>query len=190
VKAPKVQEIQRADLERLLERARPALSAAEYEQLKAALDTLVYLTQLLGKKNTTIARLRQILFGASSEKSAEVLKSLAGKGHRQLHAVRRRQFDLDPPSREPLDLDAALGGRCRRRQLHQPERVPATLSCLVPAVPAQGAGGSAIPHADGWRDRCCQCLGLGGGPRPLRRVSLSRGPAAAKTGVNAAEIMS
>jgi Asp-tRNA(Asn)/Glu-tRNA(Gln) amidotransferase C subunit len=46
VKAPKVQEIQRADLERLLERARPALSEAEYEQLKAALDTLVYLTQL------------------------------------------------------------------------------------------------------------------------------------------------
>jgi len=80
VKAPKVQQIQRADLERLLERARPALSAAEYEQLKAALDTLVYLTQLLGKKNTTIARLRQILFGASSEKTAEVLRSLAGKG--------------------------------------------------------------------------------------------------------------
>ena len=80
MKAPKVQEIQRADLERLLERARPALSAAEYEQLKAALDTLVYLTQLLGKKNTTIARLRQILFGASSEKTAEVLKSLVGKG--------------------------------------------------------------------------------------------------------------
>jgi transposase len=75
-----VQEIQRADLERLLDRARPALTAAEYEQLKAALDTLVYLTQLVGKKNTTIARLRQILFGASSEKTAEVLKALAGKG--------------------------------------------------------------------------------------------------------------
>ena len=80
MKGPKVQEIQRADLQRLLERARPALTAAEYEQLKAALDTLVYLTQLLGQKNTTIGRLRQILFGASSEKTAEVLKSLAGKG--------------------------------------------------------------------------------------------------------------
>lgn len=78
--SPKVQEIKREDLERLLERARPALSEADYEQLKAALDTLVYLTQLLGKKNTTIARLRQILFGASSEKTAEVLKSLVGKG--------------------------------------------------------------------------------------------------------------
>ena len=73
---PKVQEIKREDLDRLLERARPALTEAEYQQLKAALDTLVYLTQLLGKKNTTIQRLRQILFGASSEKTAEVLKSL------------------------------------------------------------------------------------------------------------------
>ena len=79
MKGPQVREIRREDLERLLERARPALSEAEYEQLKAALDTLVYLTQLVGKKNTTIARLRQILFGASTEKTAEVLKSLVGK---------------------------------------------------------------------------------------------------------------
>jgi transposase len=79
VKGPKVQALQRADLERLLERARPALSAAQYEQLKAALDTGVYLTPLLGKKNTTIGRLRPILFGARSEKTAEVLKSLVGK---------------------------------------------------------------------------------------------------------------
>jgi transposase len=77
--APKQIEIKREDLERLLEHARPALTQPEYEQLKAALDTLVYLTHLVGKKNTTIARLRQILFGASSEKTADVLKSLVGK---------------------------------------------------------------------------------------------------------------
>ena len=70
-------DIQREDLERLLEHARPALTEAEYQQLKAALDTLVYLTQLVGKKNTTIARLRQILFGASTEKTAAVLRNLA-----------------------------------------------------------------------------------------------------------------
>ena len=76
----RVTEIKRADLERLLEHARPSLTEAEYQQLKAALDTLVYLTQLVGNKNTTIQRLRQILFGASSEKTAQVLKSLAGTG--------------------------------------------------------------------------------------------------------------
>ena len=65
---PKMMEIKREDLERLLEHARPSLTQPEYEQLKAALDTLVYLTHLLGKKSTTIRRLRALLFGASSEK--------------------------------------------------------------------------------------------------------------------------
>lgn len=69
--------LERAQLEQLLEHAKPALSEPEYQQLKAALDTLVYLTQLVQNKNTTIARLRQILFGASSEKIAQVLKAVS-----------------------------------------------------------------------------------------------------------------
>ena len=77
---PKMMQIKREDLERLLEQARPSLTQPEYEQLKAALDTLVYLAQLLGRKSTTIRRLRELLFGASSEKTAEVLKGLVGAG--------------------------------------------------------------------------------------------------------------
>jgi transposase len=68
----------REELLNLLEHARTeALSEPEYQQLKAALDTLVYLTQLVEDKNTTIARLRQILFGVSSEKMSQVLETLA-----------------------------------------------------------------------------------------------------------------
>jgi transposase len=74
-------DIKREDLERALEHARAALTEAEYQQLKAALDTLVYLTQLLENKNTTIGRLRQMLFGASTEKTAAVLKSLVAAGN-------------------------------------------------------------------------------------------------------------
>jgi len=71
-------EVSREELLSLLEHARTeALSEPEYQQLKAALDTLVYLTQLVEDKNTTIARLRQILFGASSEKMSQVLETLA-----------------------------------------------------------------------------------------------------------------
>jgi hypothetical protein len=69
-------QVEREELEQLLEHARPGLSEEEYRKLKAALDTLVYLTQLVENKNTTIARLRQILFGASTEKTAEVLKAM------------------------------------------------------------------------------------------------------------------
>ena len=77
--APKPIEIKREDLERLLEHARPALTQPEYEQLKAALDTLVYLMHLVGKKNTTIARLRQILFGASSQTDRRCAQVVGGQ---------------------------------------------------------------------------------------------------------------
>jgi transposase len=70
-------EVSREALQSLLEHARSALSEHEYQQLKAALDTLVYLTQLVEDKNTTIGRLRQILFGARSEKMSQVLEPLA-----------------------------------------------------------------------------------------------------------------
>jgi transposase len=63
------------DLCALLERARQALSDEDYQKLKAAIDTLGYLTQLLERKNMSIQRLRQILFGASTEKTSKVLKN-------------------------------------------------------------------------------------------------------------------
>ena len=60
-------EVSREELLNLLEHARTeALSEQEYQQLKAALETLVYLTQLVEDKNTTIGRLRQIVVFLSS----------------------------------------------------------------------------------------------------------------------------
>ena len=55
----------RQELETILEHARSALSDEEYQRLKAAFDTLVYVTQLENKR-TTSARLRQILRAASA----------------------------------------------------------------------------------------------------------------------------
>ncbi|HVR81792.1 MAG TPA: IS66 family transposase [Luteimonas sp.] len=73
---PTIEAVDQQELETILEHARAALSAEEYTRLKAAFDTLVYLTQLVENKRTTIARLRQILFGASTEKTAQVLKAV------------------------------------------------------------------------------------------------------------------
>jgi len=70
-------EVSREELQSLLEHARSGLSDAEYQQLQAALDTLVYLTQLVEDKSTTIARLRQILFGATTEKTSNVVQKPA-----------------------------------------------------------------------------------------------------------------
>jgi transposase len=73
---PAIETVDRQELESIVEHARAALSAEEYARLKAALDTLVYLLQLVENKSTTIARLRQMLFGAATEKTAKVLADI------------------------------------------------------------------------------------------------------------------
>jgi hypothetical protein len=65
------------ELESILERAREdTLDEEGYGKLKAALETLGYLTDLIGDKNTTINRLRKMLFGSGTEKSRRVLETL------------------------------------------------------------------------------------------------------------------
>jgi len=61
------------ELNQLLERARELLSEEDYRKLKAAVDTLEYLTELVADKDTTIRHLRQLLLPAGTEKTKEVL---------------------------------------------------------------------------------------------------------------------
>ena len=67
-------ELSTQELERLLERARvDPLPEEDYRKLKAAVDTLEYLTELVADKDTTIRHLRQLLLPASTEKTRDVL---------------------------------------------------------------------------------------------------------------------
>lgn len=59
-------------LEEALERAEATLSEKDYATLKAVVDAYAYLTELVDDKNTTIARLRKMLFGEKTEKTATV----------------------------------------------------------------------------------------------------------------------
>jgi hypothetical protein len=60
------------ELNQLLERARELLSKEDYRKLKAAVDTLEYLTELVADKDTTIRHLRQLLLPTSTEKTKDV----------------------------------------------------------------------------------------------------------------------
>jgi transposase len=62
-----------AELTGIVERAKTALSETDYAKLKTAVDTLTFLTQELQAKGTTIDRLRRMLFGASTEKTSQVI---------------------------------------------------------------------------------------------------------------------
>ncbi len=67
-------ELSTQELERLLERARvDPLPEEDYQKLKAAVDTLEYLTELVADKDTTIRHLRQLLLPVSTEKTKDVL---------------------------------------------------------------------------------------------------------------------
>src|SRR2546425_11832948 len=62
------------DLRRLVERTRQTpLTDEEYTTLKAAIETLGYVADLLEQKGTTVANLRQLLFGTTTEKTRDVL---------------------------------------------------------------------------------------------------------------------
>lgn len=68
-----VLDISREDLESLLERVRPSLPEEDFGKLKALVEGLSYLTELIADKDTTIRDLRKLLFPLVTEKTREVL---------------------------------------------------------------------------------------------------------------------
>jgi transposase len=71
---PQRRELPLEELCAIVERAKAGpLCEGDYETLKAAMETLAFLTQELEAKGTTLARLRKLIFGASTEKTSQVL---------------------------------------------------------------------------------------------------------------------
>lgn len=75
-----VMDLPAEQLKAIVERAQSALSAEDHETLKAAMDTLIATQQLvsflreeLQGKRTSIERMRRLVFGTTSEKTAAVL---------------------------------------------------------------------------------------------------------------------
>ena len=112
------------ELAGIVERAQGALSADEHTKLKAAMDTLAsamgliaFLTSELQAKRTSLERLRHMLFGVKTEKTAEVLgegaitpgpagaaqtdKTDSGEGHRpRTPGPKAMGATLPPPTPE------------------------------------------------------------------------------------------
>jgi transposase len=79
---PTLVEIDMSRLEDALRRAEAKLDEKDFAMLKALAESYSYLTDLVGDKNTSIARLRKLLFGAKTEKTAAVIGG--GKDSRPL----------------------------------------------------------------------------------------------------------
>jgi transposase len=70
---PTVIELDMSDLDEVLRRVEAKLDQTDYAKLKTLADAYAYLTDLVGDKNTSIARLRKLLFGSKTEKTAAVV---------------------------------------------------------------------------------------------------------------------
>jgi len=128
-------DLRMADLERLVDRTRHGpLTEDEHATLKAAIDTLGYVAQLLDQQGTTLAGLRYLLLGTATEKTRDVL-ARAGVG-------------LDPPGEEASD-DPTASRHAPRRPGHGRH-----------AADAYGAAAHvAVPHANLHHgDRCPLCI--------------------------------
>jgi transposase len=74
-KTPQMERIAMKELESILQRARTApLTEQDCAKIKAVFESYLHLTNLVEDKQMTIKRLRQMLFGASTEKTAAVIK--------------------------------------------------------------------------------------------------------------------
>jgi transposase len=84
VKRPEPRQVRLEELEEILERVRGALSTEDHDKLRGAIDTLAFLTQEIEQKGASIQRLRNLLFGPSTEKTSAVLgKSGAASQERE-----------------------------------------------------------------------------------------------------------
>lgn len=77
VKAPKIVNLTPGQLEELLAQLRAQLKPATYALVEPLLQTLLWLMALVERKETTIGRLNRLLFGARTEKTAQILDPAA-----------------------------------------------------------------------------------------------------------------
>ena len=125
-----------AELTRLVERTQHApLTEPEYTTLKAAIDTLGYVAQLLAQHGTTLARLRRLLCGTTTEKTDAVLE---------------RAGLETPPAAAPRDTGDEAGRARPTRRGHGRNG----------AAAYAGARHVPVPHAQLHHgDPCPRCVG-------------------------------
>jgi transposase len=77
--APEILEVDSTQLAEVLRRVEQALDAQDAALIRALFESYVYVADLVEDKNTSIRRLRQLFFGARTEKTAAVVGHKADK---------------------------------------------------------------------------------------------------------------
>jgi transposase len=120
------------ELEAILERAKTApLSEEEYTKLHAVLQTLMFLTTELEKKHVSIQKLKQLLFGATTESTRKVVQKLLEETGSPSTAG-----DDEGQSPDPETPEKAKGhGRHAAQAYGGAEKIPIPHESLKPGDP-------------------------------------------------------
>ena len=103
-------------------RPEAALGADDYETIKAVIGAYVYLFQVLGDKNTTIRRLRQMLFGTKTEKIEAVIGGLRDADP----AAAPPEAEAAPESSAGTEAEASAKGDGEAQEPHPEDDSPAS----------------------------------------------------------------
>lgn len=98
--SPEPIELDRSELEAILGRAKTALSQTEYDKLHAAMETLIFLTQELEKKRVSVQRLKQLLFGTTTEKTQKVMEKILGQADEQSNSTNDESEGKDTEAKQ------------------------------------------------------------------------------------------
>jgi hypothetical protein len=133
-------EVKREELEAIVDRAENALSREDHETLRAAIETLIFLTDELEAKGATIRRLRRLIFGSSTEKTSKVVGEQTDSDD---------EGDGASDDGTPTADESAQDGEKKKRKGHGRR----------PASEYEGAEKIAVPHESlKHGDRCPECL--------------------------------
>jgi transposase len=103
-KPPEIIEVNRGQMEELLDRASSnTLREEDTELLRQIFDSYTQFFQIVGDKKTSISRLRKLLFGSPTEKTKHVLGELSpaeAAGHRDLDEADGDRSAGDEPTRQ------------------------------------------------------------------------------------------
>jgi len=143
-KKPNIIEIDMEKLADVLRRAEAALDAKDYETLKAFVDSHAYLAELLADKEMSLARLRKIVFGARTEKTAAVIgRGKDSEPSQPPGAAESAGSPTDVPEKE-ASAEAEPKpkrpghGRNGAKAYHGAERIPVGHSTLQAGDPCPG----------------------------------------------------
>jgi transposase len=128
--APEIVEVDHTQLEEVLRRVEQALDEKDTKLIRAVFESYVYVAGLVEDKNTSIRRLRQLLFGARTEKTETVTGRETEKP------------DTTPPRGAAADAEAAAG---------QPHSDEPHTDASAEAEPAPASPGHGRNGADAYR---------------------------------------